>query len=290
MLTKEQVALLNEPLLSEDVKTRDGTGNTKLSYLASFHVIAEANRIFGFDGWSTEIISLDQVDRTEYEKKGYKPTDPVKKMMSISYMCRLKLIIEVNDYMVTREDVGFGNGVAGASAYGIGSCIELASKEAVTDALKRCLRYSGNKFGLTLYDKDDHKTIDSAQFESSRLATESELSDFRKLYVDRGIDDEWVLIALKADGCVIDSLDNIRKDWLEHAHKFTHKFKLAEINDKNYDVQMEKSIKLMNESVSYNMVKALFTECFARARDKGDKEKMMECKEVYDKMKMEFGQ
>ena len=49
------------------------------------------------------------------------------------------------------EDVGYG---VGNSYNGFGDAFESAAKEAVTDALKRCLRSFGNAFGNCLYDKD----------------------------------------------------------------------------------------------------------------------------------------
>ena len=56
--TKEQVELLKQPILAKNVKERDGNreGTFQLAFVEGWHVIAEANRIFGFDGWSSETI------------------------------------------------------------------------------------------------------------------------------------------------------------------------------------------------------------------------------------------
>lgn len=285
--TDNQIELLNEPLLKEDVKTRDGTGNTKLSYLASYHVIAEANRIFGFDGWDSEILSLSQVDKTEYEKPPYKAGDDPKQMVSISYLCKLRVTIKAGETTSTREDVGFGNGVAGATAYGVGSCIELASKEAVTDALKRCLRYYGNKFGLTLYDKDDIQLY-SDDYEMTKPVTEEQLNDLRSLYPERGIDDEWVINALKGENHEADKLEDLRQDWYEKAFDITRKYKLSEIEAKTYKDDIEKVIKLMKESANMNMLKALFKEAWNKTKAQDDKETQLECQKIYENMKKEF--
>ena len=61
--TKEQTELLNQPIDPKNVETRDGnrSGSLQLAYVESWHVIKEANRIFGFDGWSSETIQLDCV-------------------------------------------------------------------------------------------------------------------------------------------------------------------------------------------------------------------------------------
>ena len=61
---------------------------------------------------------------------------------------------------VTREDVGFGTGIAKTLA----DAHEGASKEAVTDAIKRTLRSFGNQFGNSLYDKSrQHSTAQNQQ-------------------------------------------------------------------------------------------------------------------------------
>lgn len=284
--TSEQEKLLNEPLLKENVKTREGTGNTELSYLASYHVIEEANRIFGFDGWDSEILSLAQIDKTEYEKPPYKAGDNPKPMVSISYLCKLRITIKAGDKTVVREDVGFGNGVAGATAYGIGSCIELASKEAVTDALKRCMRYFGNKFGLTLYDKDVN-LLNSDQFELSKTVTEEQLTDLRALYGQRDIDDEWVMLALKAENYT-GKLEDMRQDWYNLIFDIVYKYKLDEIEAENYKADIEKVMKLMKESANMNMLKALFKEAWTKTTAQDDKEKQLECQKLYEKLKKEF--
>ena len=285
--TEEQEKLLDEPLLRENVKTRDGTGKTQLSYLASFHVIAEANRIFGFGGWDTEILSLTQTDKTEYEKPPYKPNDKPKQMVSISYLCKLRIAIKAGDSLVVREDVGFGNGVAGATAYGIGSCIELASKEAVTDALKRCMRYFGDQFGLSLYDKEVI-LIDSDQFEMSKPVTEDQLKELRDLYIDRDIDDEWVLIALKAENYPNETMEEMKNDWFELIISIVKKYKAEEIEKANYAVDIENVIKLMEESANMNMLKALFKEFWTKASKQDDKERMKSGQAIYEKMKKGF--
>jgi DNA recombination protein Rad52 len=283
--SEEQTNLLNEPLLKENVKTREGTGNTQLSYLASFHVIEEANRIFGFDGWDSEILSLTQADKTEYEKPPYNAGDDPKQMISISYLCKLRVTVKSGDTLTVREDVGFGNGVAGATAYGIGSCIELASKEAVTDALKRCMRYYGNKFGLTLYDKDANEVLNLDEFEASKTVTEDQLESLRALYADRGIDDEWVLLALKAENYTGDSLEGMRQDWFNLVFDIAYKYKLDELKAASYEEDIKKVIKLMSESANINMLKALFKEAWEKTKKHDDKDRQAECQKLYESMK-----
>lgn len=283
-----QIELLNAPLLKEHVKSRDGTGNQKLSYLASFHVINEANRIFGFGMWDTEILSLSQCDRTEYEKDPYKAGDPKKKMVSISYLCKLRLTINCGGKSVVKEDVGLGNGVAGSSAYGITSCIELASKEAVTDSLKRCLRYFGNQFGLSLYDKEANPLMELGEFEAAKIVTESELKELRDLYEEREIDDEWVMAALKSENYPCDTLEEMRMDWHLMAMRITTKYKLDEITAKYYEADIVKVIDLLEKSVNMNMLKHTFAEAWRKMTEQEDKDRMLKVQKKYESMKEEF--
>ncbi len=115
-----------------------GQYGPKGDYLEGWHVINEANRIFGFDGWSYTI-NLTRDALTEGKDAKGNP------QWQAAYTCICTLTVGE----VTRQDVGFGSGFAKA----IGDAIEGATKEAVTDAIKRALRTFGNPFGLALYDK-----------------------------------------------------------------------------------------------------------------------------------------
>jgi DNA recombination protein Rad52 len=133
-MTPEQIKMLEGKLDPKHVVTPSGQYGPKGDYLEGWHVINEANRIFGFDGWSYTH-SLQKVHEGTNEKKN----------VEIAYIC--KCTLTVGD--VTREDIGYGSGFAKMA----GDAHEGAVKEAVTDALKRCLRTFGNPFGLALYDK-----------------------------------------------------------------------------------------------------------------------------------------
>lgn len=129
--TPEREALLKDTLDIRHVKKVQGN-----DYIEGWHAINEANRIFGFGGWSYEVVQLESVSHHTNRKSN----------IVIGYICRVR--VTVGD--VVREDTGFGTGISGQD---ISACHEGASKEAVTDALKRALRSFGNQFGLALYDK-----------------------------------------------------------------------------------------------------------------------------------------
>ena len=132
--SKEQVELLNEPILAKNVKERDGNqaGTFQLAYVEGWHVIDEANRIFGFDGWTSEPIETNLV--AEEQK-------------CISYTAKVR--ITIGD--VIREGTGAGHGRFGS----LGEKHESAIKEAETDARKRAFMQFGNQFGLSLYNGKD---------------------------------------------------------------------------------------------------------------------------------------
>ena len=131
-------AELNKKLDPKHVRKPTGSYGPKGDYLEGWFVINEANRIFGFDGWSYTIDMRQDDLREGLDGKG----NP---QWQAAYTC----ICTVTVGGVTRQDVGFGSGFA----KGIGDAIEGATKESATDALKRCLRTFGNPFGLALYDR-----------------------------------------------------------------------------------------------------------------------------------------
>ena len=123
---------LDTPPPKQAIQQRQGGGGRQLDYLPGHHVITEANRIFGVDGWHMEIIDLSQVGGL--------------------YVGRVRVIVDVGDpnddvqRTVSREDVGTGipaNDSPGAH--------DTAVKGAITDAMKRALRTFGEAFGNGLY-------------------------------------------------------------------------------------------------------------------------------------------
>ena len=127
-------AALNAPLDPKHVSDRNKSGMT-LSYVEGWHVIAEANRIFGFDGWTRETVDMLKCGEPEQVNGKWR----------VRFMCKAR--ITVGD--ITREGTGYGSGIA----VDIGDAYEGAIKEAETDAMKRAFMTFGNPFGLALYDK-----------------------------------------------------------------------------------------------------------------------------------------
>ena len=129
--TKEQTQQLNQPIDPKVVAFRK-QGNMQLAYLESWYVINEANRIFGFDGWSSETIQLDCVQSDDF---------------CVTYIAKVR--VTVGD--VIREGVGAGHGKG--ERVNLGDKHESAVKEAESDARKRAFMQFGSQLGLSLYDR-----------------------------------------------------------------------------------------------------------------------------------------
>ncbi len=133
--TQNQVRKLRSKLKPQHVKTRAADGIT-LSYLEGWHVIAEANRIFGFDGWDRETISSECVWKTQANGR-----------YCAAYIAQIRIRVRAGDQVVVREGSGTGESNASSPA----QAHEFAAKAAETDATKRALMTFGNAFGLSLY-------------------------------------------------------------------------------------------------------------------------------------------
>lgn len=146
--TDNMKAELAKPLNKAHVATREQSGQ-KLSYVESWHVIAEANRIFGFDGWCSDTIDLRMVAERERKIGRNKDRDG----WGVSYLAKVRVTVGE----ITREGVGVGHGIDAD----LGQAHESASKEAESDARKRALMTFGNPFGLALYDKSHANVADA---------------------------------------------------------------------------------------------------------------------------------
>jgi DNA recombination protein Rad52 len=135
--SRKQLVALRRDLNNKVVRTREADGR-QLSYLEGWFVISEANRIFGFDGWSRE--TLDSRCVLARENRG--------SFLAV-YIARVRVTVQANGASVVREGHGSGES-RGMSA---GAVHDVAVKAAETDATKRALATFGKPFGLELYRK-----------------------------------------------------------------------------------------------------------------------------------------
>ena len=140
MFVDKQMQVLKYDIEPSRIKSRV-KGNITLSYLEGFDLIETANKVFGHGNWSYAITSLDQVSQETNSNQN----------VVICYKAVVKLTVYSLDHNkhISKEDVGFGTGIAKMLA----DAHEGGAKEAVTDAIKRAMRSFGNQFGNSLYDK-----------------------------------------------------------------------------------------------------------------------------------------
>ncbi|HWT81695.1 MAG TPA: Rad52/Rad22 family DNA repair protein, partial [Candidatus Methylomirabilis sp.] len=132
----KQVRALRRKPDHRHVRTRQAHDGRQFSYLEGWYAISEANRIFGFDGWSRETVESRCV--LARENKG---------TFLAVYIARVRLTVAAEGTTIIREGYGSGEG-RGMSP---GEVHDIALKAAETDATKRALATFGKPFGLELY-------------------------------------------------------------------------------------------------------------------------------------------
>ena len=151
MFNDKQNQVLAYELDNSRIKQRS-KGNITLSYLEGFDIIETANKIFGYGNWDYAISKLEQVSQEQNQNQNN----------IICYKAVVNVVVHDLQHSkhVSREDVGFGTGIAKTLA----DAHESGAKEAVTDAIKRAFRSFGNQFGNSLYDKSrQHQNQQSSQ-------------------------------------------------------------------------------------------------------------------------------
>ena len=136
--TDSQLRLLRAPVRPQFVKEREVEGKV-LHYLEGWHIISEANRIFGFDGWDRETIQSQCVWQKQIDYR-----------YGAAYLTRVRIAVRAGDRIIPRESLGSGEAVAQTA----GQAQERASKGAEKDATKRALAAFSNSIGLSLSRQD----------------------------------------------------------------------------------------------------------------------------------------
>ncbi len=138
-ITPEQLKILMGNLNPARVKSRSQSGRS-FSYLEGYDVKATLIRVFGFGGFSAEVVANDVVTKDEVkigkdQKDGWR----------VSVMSTVKLTIHSTGAVYTES------AIATSSQPSLGDALDMAIKSASTDALKRAATYLGTQFGLSLY-------------------------------------------------------------------------------------------------------------------------------------------
>lgn len=153
-----QLRMLAIPLDEAKIQRREQDGRTLL-YIEGWHAVAEANAIFGYDGWDRQTLHLEKLfERTRGDST------------CCAYAARVRITVCARDRLIVREGTGVGQATANS-----GDAHELAMKASETDATKRALSTFGGRFGLTLYNKEQQ----SAAQKPLQTAKPEECADAR---------------------------------------------------------------------------------------------------------------
>ncbi len=140
MFNDKQLQVLKYDIDSNRIKSRV-KGNITLSYLEGHDILETANKIFGYGNWSYSISSLEQVSQEMNSNQNV--------VICYKAVVSIRVYDSAHSKFISREDVGFGTGIAKMQS----DAHEGGAKEAITDAIKRSMRSFGNQFGNSLYDK-----------------------------------------------------------------------------------------------------------------------------------------
>jgi hypothetical protein len=116
--------LLDEPIPRECISEKQG-----LSYISHRYIKEHLNKVFGWDGWSYEV-----VDKQIFEEK-------------LACFAHVRLTVMGNSGPVTRDGMALGFPANQDTA----QSFDFAIAESVTDALKRAAVSLGSSMGLELY-------------------------------------------------------------------------------------------------------------------------------------------
>jgi DNA repair and recombination protein RAD52 len=144
---------LEKQLGPEYISSRAGPSGQKVHYLAAEKCIQLANEVFGFNGWSSQIMDV-QVDFVDEHPQTLKIT------LGLSVIVRVTL-----KDGTFHEDIGYGHI---ENCKGKAAAFEKAKKEGTTDALKRALKNFGNVLGNCIYDKEYLAKVTKIKVEKPR--------------------------------------------------------------------------------------------------------------------------
>lgn len=136
MINKAQHEQLIKGINPTRIAKRQGGGGKSLSYLESWDVKAHLIRIFGFGGWSWNVLKAELAFEEQNERGNW----------NVGYKVIGRLYIHSLECDYSEAAVG------SASLSQRGEAHDMAIKTAESDALKRAAINLGDQFGLSLYN------------------------------------------------------------------------------------------------------------------------------------------
>lgn len=157
-LTEQQINFLLSPISDKRVRNLRG-----MSHLEAWDVRRQLIRIFGFEGFTVETLSLDLVHdhgNPNYRKKNKAGEEygPTYTAWTIVYRAQVRLTVKTpsGETIAMFEDAAAGDAVNQPS---VGDAHDLAMKTALSQALKRCAVNLGDQFGLSLYNNSSQAPV-----------------------------------------------------------------------------------------------------------------------------------
>jgi recombination DNA repair RAD52 pathway protein len=152
-LSEQQMGQLMSDLHPARVSTRR-IGKDTLSYVEAHDIKAMLIRIFGFGGFSSEVIdSRIIMIRETATMPQHSNADGTPKTPQVIAQATVRLTIPQLGATYTETAIGANSG------WDIGDVADNAIKSAASDALKRCAIFLGTQFGLSLYNNGSRQEI-----------------------------------------------------------------------------------------------------------------------------------
>jgi Rad52/22 family double-strand break repair protein len=145
-LTWHQQLALMSPLNPARVSKRDN-----MSYLEAWDVKASLIKVWGFGGFSSELIESEILDVREVPQR----SNPSRMNQKVTAKAVVRLTIHQTGAVYTEA------AIAGSMQPDITEAMDMAIKSAESDALKRAAIFLGTQFGLSLYSNG--RTADVVQ-------------------------------------------------------------------------------------------------------------------------------
>lgn len=152
-LSEQQLVQLMQPISPGRVANRS-QGGANLSYVEAYDIKATLTRIFGFGGFSAEVLDARTLDVITAETHPYHvKADKKAKTPQVTAVSTVRLTIHATGAVYTETAIGSNSG------WDIGDAADNAIKSAASDALKRAATYLGSQFGLSLYKKGSQEEV-----------------------------------------------------------------------------------------------------------------------------------
>ena len=141
-LSAQQIEQLLKPINPRRVAQRKGGGGKSLSYVEAYDIKAHMIRLFGFGGWSWDVLSADLAYAIQGERN-----------WEVGYRVIGRLTVHTTGATYTEAAVGM------ASLPNVGEAHDMSVKTAESDALKRAAINLGDQFGLSLYNNGSTRPV-----------------------------------------------------------------------------------------------------------------------------------